>query len=115
LSKLINARVAESVAAELESVAEYEGVAVAHLVREAVIQLVESRKVDPAFKRRVIESMERSRRLLNELGVRDEAAEYDLHGSSDASGPTASRSAPVAPSNGGRARAQKEHGSPTRG
>lgn len=102
MSKLINTRVAESVAADLEAVADYEGVAVAHLVREAVIHLIESRKVDPAFKRRVLESMERSRRLLTELGARDEAAEYDLGEGSDASGSNASPDVPAAPTSGAR-------------
>jgi len=65
---MLSFRIDDAIAADLEAVAEVDRVAVAEEVRRAIELLLVSRRKDPAFRQRVLEAVERSQRLLAELG-----------------------------------------------
>jgi predicted DNA-binding protein len=65
--KTTTVRLPSSIAAELEDVASFDGVAVAQEIREAIELLIRERKSDPAFRARVHATVSRSRRMLEQL------------------------------------------------
>jgi hypothetical protein len=67
-SKIYSVRVDEKLAEDLERFADVDGIAVAEQMRRAIELLLESRRKDPKFRERVREAVERSQRLLKELG-----------------------------------------------
>jgi hypothetical protein len=76
--KTLNVRVPEELAQELETIAAYDDVAVADVVREATQKLIASKYADPEFKARVLEQAEKTRQLLERLGEHESAKGYDL-------------------------------------
>jgi hypothetical protein len=66
--KILSVRLPEDQATDLEMFAQFDGVAVAEEVRHAIELLLESRRKDPKFRERVLAAVERSRKLLSELG-----------------------------------------------
>lgn len=76
-NRVLNVRVPEDLAAELEEIASYDEVAVADVVREATMKLIASRYADPDFKQRVLESAERTRLMLEKIGSTT-AERYDF-------------------------------------
>lgn len=78
MSKAVNTRVPDELADELAAVAEYDGVAVSDLVREALVNIVNSRRASPEFKARVLESAERTKKFLEELGENEAAKRFDV-------------------------------------
>jgi hypothetical protein len=54
-------------AAELEAVAEVEGVPVAEAIRSAITEHIESRRQDEEFQSRLRASLERNREILEKL------------------------------------------------
>jgi hypothetical protein len=67
-SKIYSVRVDEKLAEDLERFAEVDGVAVAEQMRRAIELLLESRRRDPEFHERVRKAVERTQRLLAEIG-----------------------------------------------
>jgi hypothetical protein len=67
-SKIYSVRVDEKLATDLERFADVDGIAVAEQMRRAIELLLESRRKDPEFRERVRSAVERSQRLLKELG-----------------------------------------------
>lgn len=61
----------------LETLARFDGVAVAQEIREAVKLLIEARKQDPAFRERVKATLAKGKLLLEQAGASDVAAELD--------------------------------------
>lgn len=53
--------------AELEAVAEVEGVPVSQVVREAIADALEKRRKDPEFQKRLRRHLEENRRVLERL------------------------------------------------
>lgn len=68
MAKMISVRLPQETAEELGLVAEFDGVAVAQEIREAVNLLLEARRNDPAFKEKILSSIEKGRQLLESLG-----------------------------------------------
>jgi predicted DNA-binding protein len=64
-------RLEPALAERLEFVAEVEGRSVSDVAREAIQRLIEERRKDRAFQRRVEENVARYQRLLGELLERD--------------------------------------------
>jgi predicted DNA-binding protein len=64
-------RLEPELAERLELVAEIEGRSVSDVAREAIHRLIEERRKDRAFQRRVEENVARYQRLLGELLERD--------------------------------------------
>jgi hypothetical protein len=62
--KMISVRMPESDFDALKTVAEFDGMAVAGEIREAVKLLVQARREDPAFLQRIQSVMERGKALL---------------------------------------------------
>ena len=57
-------------AAELQAVAEVEGVPVAEAIRIAIAEHIESRRQDREFQARLRASLERNRKMLEKLAAR---------------------------------------------
>jgi hypothetical protein len=70
----ISVRMTEEQAEELRLLAHFDGRAIAEEIRDAVGLLVQTRRADPKFRRRVEEIMEYGQRMLAERG-HTEAAE----------------------------------------
>lgn len=67
MAKLISVRMPESDFEALKTVAEFDGMAVAGEIREAVKLLVRARRKDPAFLQRIQSVMERGKAWLDHL------------------------------------------------
>jgi predicted DNA-binding protein len=65
--KALTLRLEEDKAAELEVVAQAEGVPVAEVIRDAIDAHIESRRRDEGFQSRLRESIERNQRILEKL------------------------------------------------
>ncbi len=65
--KAMTVRVDPEQAAELEAVAEVEGVPVAEAIRKAIAEHIESRRRDEEFQARLRASLERNRQILEKL------------------------------------------------
>ena len=68
--KSMTLRLPAEQAAELEAVAETEGVPVAEAVRQAIAAHIEQRRKDKAFQARLRASIERNREVLQRLASR---------------------------------------------
>lgn len=66
-TKAITVRLAVEQARELEAVAQVDERPVAEVVREALASHIEARRADEAFQRRLRESLERNRAILEKL------------------------------------------------
>lgn len=66
-TKVLTVRLPEGQLNELETLARFDGVALAEEIREGVELLLNARRHDPAYRERVRESFEHARRLLAEL------------------------------------------------
>lgn len=60
-------RIPADQAAELEAVAEVDGVPVSEAIREAIAEHIEARRRDEAFRARLKASLERNRKVLQKL------------------------------------------------
>lgn len=65
--KAMTVRIPAEQAAELEAVAEVDGVPVSEAIRQAIIEHIEARRKDEAFRARLKASLERNRRILQKL------------------------------------------------
>jgi predicted DNA-binding protein len=65
--KAMTVRMDPEQAAELEAVAEVEGVPVAEAIRNAISEHIESRRQDEEFQSRLRASLERNRQILEKL------------------------------------------------
>lgn len=83
MSKIVNARVPEDLANDLEAVAAYDRVAVSDLVREGLQKVLESRRADPEFKQRVAAWADRTNRMLADKGEFEAAAGYDVRATAE--------------------------------
>ena len=68
--KAMTVRMDPEQAAELEAVAEVEGVPVAEAIRNAIAEHIESRRQDEEFQARLRASLERNRQILEKLAAR---------------------------------------------
>ena len=75
---MLSVRVPDDQAASLEAFAQFDGVAVAEEVRHAIDLLLQSRRRDPAFRKRVLAMLERSQQLLKELGEAESAEALEI-------------------------------------
>lgn len=78
MHKTMSVRFAVDEMERLETLAQFDGVAVAEEIREAVNLLIEQRRNDRAFRARVAEALERTRALLNEADAEDLANELKI-------------------------------------
>ena len=60
-------RLSEEQAAELEAVAQVDGVPVSEEIRDAIDAYIETRRQDKEFQRRLRESIERNQQILDKL------------------------------------------------
>ena len=67
VAKTVSVRLPEQDAAEIEALAQFDGVAVAAEIREAVQMLIAARRTDSGFRKRVEETMKRAQRMLAEI------------------------------------------------
>lgn len=65
--KAFTVRLDSEQASELEAVASADGVSVAEAMRRAVDELVEARRKDPEFQKRIRSIMEQNQRVLERL------------------------------------------------
>lgn len=65
--KSVLLRLDAELAQRMQAVAEIEGATVSEFIREAIAEHVERRRADPEFRRHVKETLERNRRLLEQL------------------------------------------------
>ena len=65
--KAMTVRIPADQAAELEAVAQVDGVPVAEAIREAIAEHIEARRKDKAFRARLEASLERNRLILEKL------------------------------------------------
>lgn len=65
--KAMTVRIPADQAAELEAVAEVDGVPVSEAIREAIAEHIEARRRDEAFRARLKASLERNRKVLQKL------------------------------------------------
>ena len=68
--KAMTVRMDPEQAAELEAVAEVEGIPVAEAIRNAIAEHIESRRQDEEFQSRLRASLERNREILEKLAAR---------------------------------------------
>jgi hypothetical protein len=66
-AKAMTVRLSAEQAAELEAVAQVEGVPVAEEIRTAIAAHIDSRRQDKAFQKRLRASIERNRQILEKL------------------------------------------------
>ena len=66
--KAMTVRLDTDTAERLEAVAQVEGVPVAEVIREALVEHIESRRKDAEFQKRLRASIDRNRRILERLG-----------------------------------------------
>jgi predicted transcriptional regulator len=67
MPKNFTVRLPDDLAAEAEAVARAEGISLNETVKSALVEAVERRRKDPAFKKRVREIIEQDRELLERL------------------------------------------------
>lgn len=67
MTKNFTVRLPEDLAAQAEAVARAEGVSLNETIKSALVEAVERRRKDPAFKKRVREIIEHDRELLERL------------------------------------------------
>lgn len=67
MTKNFTVRLPEDLAAQAEAVARAEGVSLNETIKSALVEAVERRRKDPAFKKRVREIIENDRELLERL------------------------------------------------
>ena len=65
--KAMTVRIPSDQAAELEAVAEVDGVPVSEAIRQAITEHIETRRRDTAFRARLKASLERNRKILEKL------------------------------------------------
>ena len=65
--KAMTVRLSEEQAAELEAVAQVDGVPVSEEIRDAIDAYIESRRQDKEFQRRLRESVARNQQILDKL------------------------------------------------
>lgn len=75
MQRVMSVRLPDEDMKDLETLAQFDGVAVAKEIREAVRLLVEQRRSDPAFRARVNAALEKTRALLNQEEAADIAVE----------------------------------------
>ncbi len=68
MGKAMTLRLSDEQAEALEALAQVEGIAISDAVRQAIDQLIEDRKKDTAFRKRVRESIAKNQRILERLG-----------------------------------------------
>lgn len=67
MSKNFTVRLPDDLAAEAEAVARAEGISLNETIKSALVEAVERRRKDPAFKKRLREIIEQDRELLERL------------------------------------------------
>ncbi len=67
MAKNLTVRLTDDLAAQAEAVARAEGLSLNETVKEALVEAVERRRKDPAFKKRLREIIEQDRELLERL------------------------------------------------
>ena len=67
--KAMTLRIDIDTAEQLEAVAQVEGVPVSDVIREALVHHIEMRRTDANFQRRLRESLERNKTILERLGT----------------------------------------------
>lgn len=67
MPKNFTVRLPDDLAAEAEAVARAEGISLNETIKSALVESVERRRKDPAFKKRVREIIEQDRELLERL------------------------------------------------
>ena len=72
-NKTISVRLSDDVVVQLETLARFDGVAVAEEIREGIALLLAAKKQDPEFRERVQTVLEDAKRLLAEIGSEDVA------------------------------------------
>ncbi len=65
--KAMTVRLSEEKAAELEAVAEADGMPIAEAIRDAIDAHIEARRKDEAFQARLRSSIERNQKILDKL------------------------------------------------
>ena len=68
-TKAMTVRLAADQAAELEAVAQVEGVPVAEEIRTAIAEHIQNRRQDKAFQKRLRASIERNKQILDKLAT----------------------------------------------
>ncbi len=71
--RTISVRLTDDVVVQLETLARFDGVALAEEIREGIGLLLAARKADPEFHDRVRTVLEDAKTLLNEIGEEDVA------------------------------------------
>lgn len=66
-SKVVTFRLSEDQVAALETVATFDGVALAEEIREGIELLLEARRRDPEFRQRVQDSIEKAQHILGDV------------------------------------------------
>jgi hypothetical protein len=66
--RTISVRLTDDIVVQLETLARFDGVAIAEEIREAIRLLVAAKKEDPEFRERVRTVIEEAKRLLAEVG-----------------------------------------------
>jgi Arc/MetJ-type ribon-helix-helix transcriptional regulator len=72
-NKTISVRLTDDVVVQLETLARFDGVAIAEEIRDGIALLLAAKKQDPAFRERVQTVLEDAKRLLAEIGEPDVA------------------------------------------
>jgi len=67
MTKHLTVRLPDDLAAEAEAVARAEGISLNETIKEAVIEAVDRRRKDPAFKKRLRQIIDQDRELLERL------------------------------------------------
>lgn len=67
MTKHLTVRLPDDLAAEAEAVARAEGISLNETIKEAVVEAVDRRRRDPAFKKRLRQIIDQDRELLERL------------------------------------------------
>ncbi len=67
MTKHLTVRLPDDLAAEAEAVARAEGMSLNETIKEAVVEAVDRRRKDPAFKKRLRQIIDQDRELLERL------------------------------------------------
>jgi|SRR5271166_3928441 len=71
--KTISVRLTDDVVVQLETLARFDGVAIAQEIRQGIALLLAAKKQDPEFRERVKDVLDDAKRLLAEIGEEDVA------------------------------------------
>jgi Arc/MetJ-type ribon-helix-helix transcriptional regulator len=71
--KTISVRLTDDVVVQLETLARFDGVAIAQEIRQGIVLLLAAKKQDPEFRERVKTVLDDAKRLLAEIGEEDVA------------------------------------------